>query len=131
MTINTLPVDETYDEYMGTTPDPVAVHVTATVPVPVEDRPTRAWHPGQVILNPDVPQQIASAHPARVRLVVKALAGNAGTVYIGSEPSGMAPTYAYPLEPGDREVLTTRHAVYATAATAGDTVAVIAEHLDG
>lgn len=126
------PQDETYADYMGTArPDPVDVIVRASTPIPIEDRPTRAWNPGQVTVPADRVVQLAPANPARVPLKLKAISTNTGAVWIGSDPSNTTATNGYPMDPGEKVELTTRHAVYALAATAGNVVAVIAQHLDG
>lgn len=121
--------DETYGELMGTAVLPVAVSIVAAAPLPIEDRPTRAWATGQLPLVAGAPPvQIGGAHPARVRLFVKA---RGAEVFVGSAVQTATPLSGYPIAITDGEVeISSRHEVYASSAGAG-VACWRAEYLDG
>ncbi|MFK0150402.1 hypothetical protein ACIQUZ_35525 [Streptomyces griseus] len=128
------PLDEdTYADYMGTTPngptDPVAVRVLADHPLPVEPRATRQWTCGQVQVRTATIGQLATANPSRVRLVLKNI--GTSTVMVAPNNPSCSPTSAFPLLPGEREEWTTRHPIYAMSVDTDGAVAFVAEHLDG
>ncbi|MGW4205016.1 hypothetical protein [Streptomyces sp. NPDC004726] len=123
--------DDSYADYMETASVPVAVEITASAPLPVEDRPTRAWTQGQVDLSTTRPQQVAGAHPSRVRLRLKANTTSPALVYVAYSPETATPSSGYPLEAGEALEMTTRHPVYAIASVDGAKIAFVAEHLDG
>lgn len=118
--------EDSYSDYMGTTSAPVAVQITASTPLPIQERPTRQWTCGQVQCREESITQLAGGHPSRVRLVLTNI-GDQEVILAPDQPTCTG-TSGYPLAAGATLELNTRHPIYALGATV---VAFIAEHLDG
>jgi hypothetical protein len=114
-------------------PTPKAVEIWAEHPIPVQQRPTREWTAGQVVLNAgDQPVRVLGYNPQRVRLELRTN-GGPGSVYINSQQHTATATAGLQIinAGGERVELHSCREVWASTTTQGATLYWLAEHLDG